>query len=457
MPEIYLSPDQKMSHVEAIVHEFPEVAGLQAYEYFRSSATDQKKAFINGELTKLDLTYPDLNLDSIQTIKSPMLRGLVTLMPGEKTLKIRSLYDAVEYRYSELFMMDMARVMNSDAVSTQEREEAEQWFVQANESLYGKPDKDVFSALATKAIVERTFVNAGDSDTVVGLRQELQNLTGQVENSDFVPFKPTDALVNKIGNLVHDRFDYLVSHVDEGAEYNVDEMADALDIALNKMGGKELGWRVEIVPNSSALSVSAHQKLVEVGVNRTVITGKTLKGRILHEEGVHAGRSIRAEKAGWLSAAYGQDGYLDFEEAFAAALEDAYRYKFTDRGANYQLIAGLAYGYDNHVPRDFYETFEIMWRVNALGKIDDGNVTESIIEKAKSNAFVSCLRLFRGTTGLQKGVVYLKDLAYFNGQESAWSVLKDVETQKDLDLLFAGKLDNSRSDHQAIAKMIVEV
>jgi len=169
---------------------------------------------------------------------------------------------------------------------------------------------------------------------------------------------------------------------------------------------------------------------------------------------VHAGRSINAHKAGWLSAAYGQDGYVDFEESFATALEDAYKGEFTDHGENYYLIAGLAYGLDNHEPRDFRETFEVMWRVNALKKRPAG-LDEAAIEKAKSAAFTSCVRLFRGTTTHQRGVIYLKDLAYFKGQESVWRVLQGVQSQEDFDYLFAGKLDNSRADHQSIAAQIV--
>jgi len=64
------------------------------------------------------------------------------------------------------------------------------------------------------------------------------------------------------------------------------------------------------------------------------------------------------------------------------------------------------------------------------------------------------LRLFRGTTGKQKGVLLLKDLAYFNGQESVWKTLEDIKSKEDFDLLFSGKLDNSKSDQQLIAKLI---
>ena len=162
---------------------------------------------------------------------------------------------------------------------------------------------------------------------------------------------------------------------------------------------------------------------------------------------------MNAERAAWLSAAYGQEGYLNFEESLGTALEDAYLSKYSSRGETYYLVAGLAYGLDHHEPRNFEETYEIMWRHNLLAK-EINDPSEIDITRAKTVAFNSCLRLFRGTTGKQKGVLLLKDLAYFNGQESVWKTLEDIKSKEDFDLLFSGKLDNSKSDQQLIAKLI---
>ena len=455
MSERYLTPEQKISNVESIVYNYPEVAGLQAYEYLRSGANEQKTDFIAGKIQDLELEYPYLSLENIIKLKKPMLQGLVVLMPGEKSLKSESLYSAVEYRYSELFMMDMARIMTSKEFSKTERNEAQQWFNQVNEGLYGKPKPEVFNSLAAKNIVEKMSINPDDTSEAKNLKEELSRLVGNIEKSDFIPFIPDTELVARIGSLVHERFDSLVSHINPDEEYDVQKMASAINIALEKLGGSELGWRVDIAKKSSALAVSAHKKVIEVGESRPNIQGIDLKGKIIHELGVHAGRSISANKAGWLSAAYGQEGYLDFEESLATALEDAYKGEFGNHGVDYQLVAGFAYGYDNHEPRDFRDTYEVMWRINALGKIKDGEVSEKGLSSAKSKAFTSCLRLFRGTTGLQKGVIYLKDLAYFNGQESVWNVLKEVHTQSDFDKLFAGKLDNSKPSQDLIANYIL--
>jgi len=459
--EKVVDPNQKISRVEQVVEEVPEVAGLQSYEYLRSAANSQKEAFINGDIDELDFTLPDLDLDAVLRLRDPMLLALRTLMPNETNPKSEALYRAIEYRYTELFMLNMARIMNYDDSSGDEhytpaeKSEAETEFKLANEALYGKPDKDVFSGLAQKKLVKKLAPKDSDDDGIRTLRAELGNLLGEIDESNYAPFSPDPELVARIGALIHERFDYLVDHIDPAKIYEVADIEQAMKIGLEKLGAIELGWDTKVVPHSSDLSTSAHQRLMEIGENRLALPGQELKGKLLHEEAVHAGRSINAEKAGWISAAYGQDGYLPFEESFATALEDAYNGKFTDHGQDQYLVAGLAYGLDNHGPRDFRETYEIMWRSNALKNTKKGNVSDSEIAKAKSSAFAVCYRMFRGTNGHQKGIIYLKDLAYFQGQEPVWNILKNVHTQADLDILFAGKLDNSRPDHQAIAEQIM--
>ena len=454
--EHYLSPEQKIETIEAIVLKNPVVAGLESYEYLRNDSVKQEQAFSSGEQARLVLTYPDITVAAIDEVKQPMLAALVALMPGEMNDRTIHLYYAIEYRYSELFLLDMVRTLNSTEVTDEDRTEARNWFVMANESLYGKPDQEVFNALAAKNLFSLLEKRSGDNKTTSSLRTELQELVGSVMPTDFEPFTPDEELVSRVGELVHERFDELVEHIDPERTYEVEDMREALDIALDKIGGKDVGWKTVVVSNSSVLAVSAHQKQVEVGENRKAINGDVLRGKVLHEVGVHAGRSINAERVGWLSAAYGQNGYLDFEEAFATSLEDAYKGKFKEHGVNYYMVAGLAYGLDDHEPRDLRETFDVMWRIKALDRVKEGQITEEDVAIAKSNAFISVMRLFRGTTGTDKGVVYLKDMAYFNGQELAWGVLKNVQSQHDFDYLFAGKLDNSKPDHQRIARLIVD-
>lgn len=451
-----LSPEQRVNEVEQIIIEMPEIAGIQAYERFRSDVNSQKDGFIAGTQTELELFYPDLQPEKLVELATATEATLRILMPTHDE-KAAALYDAVEYRYAEMFMLRVAAEMQNPDLTEEQRQEAQTWFVQSNEALYSKPEPSVFAALAKTHLQPLLNKELSTSQTnAQQIRAELASNLGTILETDYQQFNPDQTAVDNIKLLLHERLGFMVDHVIEDKTYETADMAEALEVALNKIGGQELGWKVAVVSKSTALAVSAHQKLIEVGENRKPCDGDELKGKIFHEVGVHALRSINAEKVGWLSAAYGQEGYLDFEEAFATALEDAHKGKFADHGVDYYLIAGLAYGFDEHSPRDFRQVYEVMWRTNALKSVStEEDITPEQIATAQSKAFTSCVRMFRGTTTTVPGVVYLKDLAYFNGQEKAWSVLAHVRTQADLDQLFAGKLDLTVSSHQHIASQIL--
>lgn len=448
----FLSVEQKISHVEQIVQATPEIAGLQAYEYLRNNAQAQKTEFISYQRPFLDLEYPDI-AKAVAKLAAPSLGALKSLMPQETNEKSEALYRTIEYRYSELFMLDLASRMLDPNLSEYERQAAKNWFVKTNEALYGMPQKEVFSALACMNFVPILSEEFDDPDHV--LQQGiLRDQIGSFDLSDYKPTIPSSETIQRLGQLVRQRFEPLVDHVDEGKTYEVADMREVLEIALDKLGGTEIGWVAKIAPNSSAFAVSAHQKLVEVGEDRNAADGMELKKRILHEVGVHAGRSINAEKAGWLSAAYGQDGYLDFEEAFATALEDAYEGVCEQRGEAHYLAAGFALGLDNHESREFRGVYEIMWRYEYLKAAKEGKPISK--EDAESKSFTNRMRIFRGTSTKDRGVIYSKDLAYFNGQELVWPLLAKVKNQQDLDIFFAGKLDLTRPDHLNIAQDILQ-
>lgn len=408
----------------------PEIAGFQGYEYLRNNEADLRHDFMTNDSADLELLYPALADKRYAGVAAETRETLRILMKrGGDNEKTAALYDAIEYRFAEMALVDLASQLTDPETPEAERGDIIEWFKATNEALYGRPDEGLFHAVASQKIaplLERTFPEESIESSV---QTELADLIGEIEQSETLPYRASEETVGRLHGLVTERFGGLVDHIDPAKVYAPEEIVGVLDSALGKIGGKDLGWRADIAKDSSALAVSAHQRLAEVGANRKAIGGEELKAKVIHEIGVHALRSITAEQAGWLSAAYGQDGYLAFEEALATALEDAYKGKFEDHGVNYYLIAGLALGIDSGEPRDFREVYEVMWRVNALSDNTD-SLGEEQLKSAKSRAFNNCLRMFRGTRTTDKGVIYSKDLAYFAGQELAWSVLDGVDPRK---------------------------
>lgn len=450
-------PQVALQEVQAAINSNPEIIGLQGYEYFRSNAAEQKDSFINGELADLSPFYPNLNGSAYMDTAEDTLEALKLLMkPGAgDNPKVAALFAAAEYRYAEMSLLHLAAQLNDPDLSEEDRGEVLPWFRETNEALYGRPEYEMFHALAGETINPVLDAQYTEGSVKATIQAELNDLLGETQETDERPYRPESATVERIKGLVTERFSGLIDHINDDEVYNIGDMVEAIDVALERTGGKDIGWRAEIAKNSSALAISAHQRIAEVGERREALSGSELKAKVLHEVGVHALRSINAENAGWLSAAYGQDGYLAFEEGLATAMEDAYKGGFVDHGVNYYLIAGLAYGLDDHDPRDFREVYEVMWRTKALNTTSHENMTADEISAAKSKAFNNCLRMFRGTRTTDKGVVYSKDLAYFVGQELAWGELDKVHSQADFDLLLAGKLDTTRDDHRNIAGAIL--
>lgn len=445
-----------LQEVQNAINSNPEIIGFQGYEYLRSNAHELKDGFINED-RGLPLVYPSLASASyLNTAEDTLSTLKILLRPDSRDdPKANALFAAAEYRYAEMSLLHLAAQLNDSEIPEEDKSEVLAWFQDTNEALYGRPEDEMFHALAGEKITPILEARYSEDSAEAAIQAELNSLLGEIKETEVKPYRPESTTVERIGGLVADRFSEMIDHIDDEKVYSTDDMVNAIDVALDKIGGKELGWRADIAKNSSSLAVSAHQRVAEVGERRKALLGSELKAKVLHEVGIHALRSINAENAGWLSAAYGQDGYLAFEEALATAMEDAYNGEFIDHGVNYYLIAGLAYGLDEHSPRDFREVYEVMWRINALSHTNDEDMPEDITGKAKTRAFNNCLRMFRGTRTTDRGVLYSKDLAYFAGQELAWQELDKVHTQADLDLLLAGKLDTTRDDHLDIAKSIL--
>ena len=203
----------------------------------------------------MDLTYPALNLSNVARLKKPMLDALNSLMPDHSE-RSDALFDAIGYRYSELFMIDMARVMNSSDSVEEDKVEAAELFKKSNEGLYGAPQPNVFSALAKKHLLSKLETSNGDSPLAQRIRGELGALLGDVDDAEYQLFVPSEELFNRIGGLVHERFDPLVDHIDSESYYDANQIAEVFETVLDKIGASELGWKKKIIPNTCLLYTS---------------------------------------------------------------------------------------------------------------------------------------------------------------------------------------------------------
>lgn len=463
-PQLARNPEARIAQIETDIHNRPEIAGFQGYEKLVNNNKAVRPEFIDAKEGNPRLSYKLLvgeQLQQLIDLGQAAEASLVTLLGSERTARTDALFDALEYRESEIFMIYMSARMLDESLPAEERVEAAEWFKEANEALYGVPENNIFSAIARQRLIPHTNADFSHDPEAFTLQQELLALIGQIDDDGYELYQPSVESQERFAELIHEKFDGMVAHVVERFDadskteklYTAAETAEAIREALDVAGATALGWRCEIVPDKELLSVSAHQKIVEVGENRVSMSAAELRGKIAHEVGVHVLRSVNAERAGWPSAAYGQQRYLDFEESFANKVGAVYWGEDTVAAPEYRyMIASFAYGLDNHEPRDMRDCYEIMWRTIALDMRKPGQPLD--IKKAQEVAYLQCNRKFRGTPFDIPGLIMGKDLSYQRGDEVVNPVIDLIETREDLELLFAGKLDPTLDDHLPIAEDI---
>lgn len=459
-PNLPRSASGRIAQIETDIARQPEIAGFQGYERLVNNNKAVQKEFIAAESGNPELTYRRLAGEELQLLVElgqTAEASLVTLLGSESNNRVEALYDALEYRHGEIFMIYMSARMLDESLTNEERAEAAEWFKLANEALYGVPENKIFSAIARERLLPHLDANFADDAEAAELQHGIRQRIGNITDDGYELYRPRETSKERFARLVHERFDPMLAHIDEAdteKEYGPAEIIEAIRTALDFIGATELGWRCEEVPDKELLSVSAHQKLVEVGANRKPMKADELRAKIAHEVGVHVVHSVNGEKAGWPSAAYGQHGYLDYEESFANKVGEVYWGEGAIAAPEYRyMIGAFAYGLDSHEPRDMRDCYEIMWRTIALDRRKPGQPLD--IAKAQEIAYLQCNRMRRGTPFNIPGLTMNKDLSYQRGDEVTGPIIDLIETQEDFDLLQAGKLDPTRADHLPIAEEIV--
>lgn len=459
----YSSPEttteSKLAAAEQRIHRKPEIVGLQSYEYLLSNERDEFDRVISNPVLNPRLHYPLLTMPRLEEMARDTHLTLLELNSGPRNAKVDALYDSIEARYAELHLLELYTLLQNPDLPPAERREVIHWAREASETIFGKPQLDVFATVSDERmydLLEQTF----DDPLARQLQDELGALVGprQPESQQRAElFEATD-IPPHVAELIHRKFDWLVDHIDRDREYTADDMVEVFETALHKLDADTMGWRVEVIPGKATLSVSPHRKVVEVGEKRASLEGDEVQAKVVHEVGVHVWRSINAERSGWVSATYGQDGYLDFEESLANAFGSVYRKpQNAETGSLYRyIVAGYAYGMDGRGPRDFRDCYDIVRPAMLLGEINAGRtIDERILKRTIRNSYLQTHRMFRGTPGDLPGLLYLKDLAYVHGRKGVAKVMPLIACLADLDFLLGGKTDPTRRDHLHIAQDIV--
>ncbi len=182
-----------------------------------------------------------------------------------------------------------------------------------------------------------------------------------------------------------------------------------LFMCMKDIADLEDDWTFELTDGTGAETTGSLRK-VSVGRNHAPLKSKRAAiGLGFHEVVVHGSRS-EGESI---------PGSLDFEEGLATRLQQIISGEERTPGLQYYLSIGLQAGIDRGgIPRSYRETFEIMWRREAVLAERSGEEVDEAVLRLKAQRQVHRTR--RG------GAVDTRDAAYFIGAQKAASWLNEI-------------------------------
>lgn len=418
-----------------------------------SNRSEEEKRFLSGEVINPQFVYDKLNsTDFDEAIKK--IQKIVNKILNHPSLppSRRGIYEEFIADYSKKTTILNYVQQYNNAKSEEEKKAAAEKYRHLNIESYGEPDEDIYrSLLGEKLNCVRNKKLTGKADD---LRKELFGMVDFDPDVDIPErFRPSSDTVQWMYGVAESLYGGMLKHIpDEQVEFNPHELqkifTDIIEEEFNGRGdtgscaGVAEGWTVS-VEKATSINVKSSEKRIVIPDNGIMRSRKKIENLVVHEIGIHMLRSINGGETDVLPLKSGLSDYYDTEEGLGVVMEQALSGKFTERGVDHYITAGLAH-FDN---KDFREAFEIKWRLSLLSSVDDdGGVSGEQIAKAKKAAFTQTLRSFRGANDLP----LFKNLSYYNGSVEVWKYLESIKGDDLLlSLLLAGKV-NTSADHRRV-------
>ncbi|MGD0284679.1 MAG: tyrosine/phenylalanine carboxypeptidase domain-containing protein [Candidatus Saccharimonadales bacterium] len=433
---------------------------LQVYEQLNGNGDyreQQEQQFIAGEIVNPILDAPNLNQVDIDNYLNELweLYASVETHTNESSLERAAYNGIIANKLAQVYYLHQARNL-LDMGDLPEKDRASQYLEQQAEELYGLPEPAIFNSMINN-LREKVVNYQGTDDISSTIKQELLNLLPENLSSTENQSVNYAELINHYRPLVETYFTGLLAVVpDDKDKFEPEDMMQIFSAGIRyyeSVGFVEPGkWDSIIDPDSKSVSTSQERCRVEVGAKRKAMSNIEMKQALLHEVGVHVQRRLLGDKANFAALGTGLVGYEDPEEGIGVVLEQIYDGQPREAGVQYYTLLGLAIGLDGK-KRDFRQTYEIAWRREAMLKLVDDNqeLNEKTLTKVKKQAYTQCVRIFRGTPCNLPGVVFPKDIFYFDGNEKIWRYLNAIKNDDTaFGKLFLGKYNPTDPDHQKL-------
>ncbi len=421
---------QSVADIESVFKDLLKSEPKLIGDFVGLDAKAERERFLAGETVNPDNEYnklANLNFDELRA--SIRQRTDEIIAREDLNPKFASTYEKFAEDYlKKVDLMDLAHQLKTTD-DADERAKISERFTQINIELYGEPELETYRGLLAQklqAIREKDLGPRAES-----IRSALMTMVpaGIYEQTN-PPFAPSKETVDWVHSLLvgeegdpddQGLFGNLLRHVpddDPSRKFSPEDIKSIFDTILREEFGEAAeGWRVDI-EEATSITVKASEKRIVIPPGRVPADIATMKGLVVHELGDHFLRSVTGWETDLLPMGVGMPTYYDPEEGLGKTFEQALKGEYEAAGIPLYLVAGAMH----HDKMDFRDTFEMMWRINLLSELKDGeDVTDEKVESKRGSAYNIVNRISRGTDELP----WFKDLAYYKGSVEIWKYLEE--------------------------------
>lgn len=419
---------------QQLFEEYGETLNFESYTYLdgeKDARESTKQDFLEGKVENPQLDYPHLNQNHLNS-KLGLLTEGVHLVQAMSVNPVQELYRQKFWEKIYETQMLLATAAADD-----------QCFDDLSRQAFGSPQAEIFTVYLQHACDKAHVADRSGNDEEKKAAQHFFSLFPSPEPYFLKEVMgPSEAVqAYAYAELVEPHAEFL-ERLKREEEADASAIADAFTLGLEYFGVK--GWKVEMVANRTALSVSIEEQIIKVPETR-VLTPKKFPGLIMHEL-MHTVRSYRGSTSALRLLSLGLASYLPGEEGLTTCLEQVVVRNFDGyKGFDGYFAIGLAKGLQSEHPRSFREVFSILQAYYALEKAKKNTFAEAL-ELSKTPAWNRTVRTFRGTTCQSPGMVYTKDLAYA-GNINIWNwIAENFEQGLHLPDVWSGKYNPVHKD-----------
>lgn len=372
------------------------------YSYFRvTNLKDSYKKFRQDPAKSPKFRYPStVSLDGVNE-RINRLRKILNGIDPRNQAEIAF----VEWRLAESMLLREFRKIYEE--SHRPTSKVVEKYIVDQEELYAALDPKVFGGIIR--YIRITAHHRGPSYTRV--MDAVESRLNAHSTSKL--FSPKPATFQHYKTLFSDCFPelYKVLQGIRSAEgYGEAEIVEIFEKALESVGAKSRGWKVEMTDGGANIIAAKYSKKILVGKDFQPTDSLRFKQIVAHEVGCHVQRAMADHDDG------AQPEFDESDEGLAIVMEQLLASRFMYKRIIRYLAICLAVGMDGK-KRNFSEVYEILWRVTYIISADKRH--------AKEQAFYETARAFRGGMPSVSGMVYIKDKIYLESNLIVWEKLEE--------------------------------